>query len=123
MGKVVLPTTRRKVYQGVIFSLGSMVLISFIAFFFQKQIGYSILLGGVLWFLPEFYVAHRLFHRIETDPKRAVMIFYRSEIVKLFLVALLFILVLKELPVSFLGLIAGYFAAQVLFFGFFIKGR
>ena len=116
MGKVVLPVTRKRIYRGVSFSLGTVVLISFLAFFFQKQIGYSILLGGVLWFLPELYVAHRLFHRVEMEPKRAILVFYQSEIVKLLLVALLFILMVKELPVSFLGLIAGYFFAQVSFF-------
>jgi F0F1-type ATP synthase assembly protein I len=116
MGKVVLPSTRRKVYGGVCFSLGCTVLISFIAFFFQKQIGCSLLLGGVLWFLPELYVAYRLFHRIESSPKHAVMMFYRTEMVKLFLVGLLFILVVKEFPVSILGLIVGYFIGSAVFF-------
>ncbi|HEV2614071.1 MAG TPA: ATP synthase subunit I [Gammaproteobacteria bacterium] len=119
MGKVVLPATRKRIYRGVSFSLGTIAVISFLAFFFQQQIGYSILLGGVLWFLPECYVVYRLFHRIEMEPRRAVMTFYQSEIVKLLLVALLFILVVKEVPVNFIGLIAGYFTAQILFF---VKG-
>lgn len=119
MGKVVLPATRKRIYRGVSFSLGTIVVISFLAFFVHRQIGYSILLGGVLWFLPELYVAYRLFHRIEMEPKRAMLVFYQSEIVKLLLVALLFILVVKEIPVNFLGLIAGYLIAQILFF---VKG-
>lgn len=119
MGKVVLPKIRKKVVGGVCFSLGCVVVISFIVFFFQKQIGYSILLGGVLWFLPELYVANRLFHRIETSPKQAVMQFYRAEVIKLFLVGLLFIVMVRELPVSILGLIGGYFIGSAVFF---VKG-
>ena len=119
MGKVVLPITRKKMYRGVFFSLGSVVLISFLAILFQQQAGFSFLLGGVLWFLPELYRVHRLFHRIEMEPQRAMMLFYLAEVVKLLMVALLFILMVKLFSVNFLWLIAGYFLAQVLFF---VKG-
>lgn len=116
MGKVVLPITRKKMYQGVFFSLGSVVLISCLTILFQKQAGYSFLLGGVLWFLPELFRVYRLFHRIEMEPRRVMMKFYLAEMIKLLMVALLFILMVKLFSVSFLWLIAGYFVAQIVFF-------
>lgn len=116
MGKVVLPVTRKKIYRGVSFSLGTVVLFGLLAFFFQKQIGISIWLGGMLWFLPELYVAYRLFHRIETAPKRAMISFYQTEITKLLLVAFLFVLIIKVMTVNILWLILGYLLAQIVFF-------
>lgn len=119
MGTVVLPITRKKMYRGVFFSLGSVVLISCFAMLFQKQAGYSFLLGGVLWFIPELFRVYRLFHRMEMHPQQAVMKFYLAEVVKLLMVALLFVLMVKLFSVSFLWFIAGYFVAQITFF---IKG-
>lgn len=119
MGKVVLPITRKKMYRGVLFSLGTVVLISCLTILFQQQAGFSFLLGGVLWFLPELYRVHRLFHRMEMEPQRAMMLFYLAEVVKLLMVALLFVLMVKLFSVNFLWLIAGYFVAQITFF---IKG-
>ncbi len=115
MARLVLPAIRKRAYLSVCSSLGGVVIVSLMALIFSVMLSYSILLGGIIWFLPHGYAAIKLFHHIETKPKRFMMVFYKSEITKLILVALLFILVMKWIPASFVGLIAGYLCAQVIF--------
>src|SRR5258708_4176224 len=104
MAKLVLPAIRKQAYLRVCWPLGIIFIISFVVLVFSTIFSYSILLGGIIWFLPHGYVAIKLFQHIETQPKRFIALFYKSETIKLILVALLFILAVKWLSVSFLGL-------------------
>jgi F0F1-type ATP synthase assembly protein I len=122
MAKLILPALRKQVYLSVCLPLGVVMLVSLAALIFSVMLSYSIVLGGIIWFLPQGYTAVKLFHHIETTPKRFMMIFYKSEIVKLALVALLCILVMKWIPASFVGLLAGYLCAQVIFWLYYLFG-
>jgi F0F1-type ATP synthase assembly protein I len=121
MAKLILTSIRKQAYYSVCLPLGGVALISLAALVFSPVFfSYSILLGGVLWFLPQGGVALRLFQHIETNPKRFILLFYRSEIVKLIGVGLLFIVVMKWIPANFIGIILGYLFAQVIFWLYFI---
>lgn len=115
MARLILPAIRKQAYLSVCFPLGGVMVVSLAALIFSTILSYSIVLGGIIWFLPHGYAAIKLFHHIETKPKRFMMIFYKSEIIKLLLVALLFILVVKWIPASFFGLLVGYLCAQMIF--------
>jgi F0F1-type ATP synthase assembly protein I len=121
MSKLTLPCTRKKAYVSVIVPLSGVIVVGLIALIFSSLLSYSIWLGGFLWFFPNGYVAIKLFHTIETEPKRFVMQFYKSEIVKLLMVALLFILVAKWIPVNMMGIFAGYMSAQIIFWIMLVK--
>jgi len=120
MARLILPAIRKQAYLSVCLPLGGVVIVSLAALIFSAILSYSILLGGIIWFLPHGYAAIKLFHHIETKPKRFMMVLYKSEIIKLILVALLFILVVKWIPASFVGLIAGYLCAQVIFWLYYL---
>ena len=115
MAKLVLPAVRKQAYMSVCWPLGSVLIVSLAALIFSTIFSYSMLLGGMIWFLPSGYFAIKLFHYVETDPRRFIALFYKNEVIKLVFVALLFILVVKWIPVSFVGLLAGYLCAQVVF--------
>ncbi len=120
MARLILPAIRKQAYLSVCLPLVGVAIGSLVALIFSDQLSYSILLGGIIWFLPHGYVAIKLFHHIETKPKRFVMMFYKSEVIKLILVALLFILVVKWIPVIVVGLLVGYLCAQVIFWLYYL---
>jgi ATP synthase protein I len=113
--KLILPSLRKKVYLSVFFPLAVVLLASVVMLMFSGERGVSLLLGGIVWVVPQGYVAVRLFHRIETDPKRFMAAFYKSELLKLALAAFLFIAVMKWIPLQVIYFLGGYFCAQVVF--------
>jgi len=120
MARLVLPAIRKQAYLSVCLPLGGVVIVSLVALIFSIILSYSIALGGIIWFLPHGYAAIKLFHHIETKPKRFMVMFYKSEIIKLISVALLFILVVKWIPASFPGLLVGYLCAQMIFWLYYL---
>jgi ATP synthase protein I len=116
MSKIILPNVRRKAYLSVIISGIALLIMSIIGLIaFSRIIGISILLGGLVWLVPQGYFAVKLFHQIETTPKKFITRFYINEIVKLFFVSILFICYVKFVPANWVGLFAGYFCAQMFF--------
>lgn len=116
MSKLVLPTTRNQAYRSVLIPMAITAIFSALTLFFTTvEIALAILLGGMCWFLPHAYAAYKLFHQIETNPKHFLIVFFRTEIVKLIFVAVLFIVIIKLLSLNFACLIAGYLCAQLLF--------
>lgn len=73
------------------------------------------MLGGLIWLLPNVYFAYRVFHKIETQAKNFIGVFYRTELFKLALSAFLFVAIIKWLPVVLSAILVGYLAAQVTF--------
>jgi F0F1-type ATP synthase assembly protein I len=122
MAKLVLPAIRKQAYLSVMWPLGIVSIVSLAACVFSTLLSYSMLLGGIIWFLPQGYVAIKMFHSIETQPKRFIALFYKSETIKLLFIALLFILVVKWFSVSMAGLVAGYLCAQMFFWGYYFLG-
>lgn len=115
MAKLVLKPMRHAVYRAVAIPLGVVMLGGLALLPFNLKVALSVWLGGFIWFLPNGYFAFKCFHTIETNAKRFIVVFYRTELLKLILVAVLFIIVVKLLSVSLAGLIAGYLCAQMIF--------
>ena len=113
--KLILPSIQKKAYFSVLIPLVVVLIIGLAVLTVSKSGGYSFLLGGMLWFIPQGVVAIRLFRRIEADPKRFIVAFYKNEVLKLILAACLFILVVKWIPLSILSFLGGYLCAQVVF--------
>lgn len=76
---------------------------------------YSVLLGGFVWGLPQLYFAVKILANKAGTPTQWIWRFYRAELFKLFLSAVLFIVVLKFLPVASLFVLAAYLIAQLTF--------
>ncbi len=79
------------------------------------QITSSFVLGVLLWALPSCYFVNKLFRCFDkVSPVSLLGLFYRAEIIKLFLSGILFVAIVKLVPsIHFLVLVAGYFLAQL----------
>lgn len=116
MSKIVLHTLRNAAYRLVAIPASVIIIISLIVLIFaDTKFAYSIGLGGCVWILPNFYFAYMLFHRIETQAKKFVSVFYRTELLKLALSTFLFIVIVKWLPVMLSAIFIGYFVALITF--------
>lgn len=115
MSQSVLHSTRVQAYRLVWLPI-ILVLVAALLFLAFNSItaGYSALLGGVVWLLPNLYFAHQVFSRIGTA-KQILWLFYRAEIIKLLLSAILFIVVCKFARIEIVPLLIGYMAAQMMF--------
>jgi F0F1-type ATP synthase assembly protein I len=80
------------------------------------QLGYSLLLGSLLWMLPSCYLANKWFRRLgKVPPASLLRIFYRAEINKLLLSGIFFVMMIKLLSVNIPALVIGYIGAQLIF--------
>ncbi len=74
---------------------------------------YSLLLGGLVSILPNFYFARRLFRPVFVSKARQLLLnFYRNEVIKLILMGVLFVIILKLNIVVDLAFIIGFILAQ-----------
>lgn len=89
------------------------------------QSGFSALLGGLAYCVPNFVFVWRVFRTASAKAaKQFVMAFFAGETIKLFCSAILFLLIVKYLPVTLLSLLIGYIGAIVAFWivsAFFIS--
>ena len=118
MKKLVLPAMRKKIYWPINLSLGGVFLINLVVIVLRQKIELSILMGGIMWFIPQGYMAFRLFHRLETSPKRMMFLFYQTEVIKLCLIGFLFIVFSHVFLGNKLELLVGYLVAQCLYWVF-----
>lgn len=116
MPKLVLHSLRNAAYRLVAIPASVIIIASIIALVFTStKFAYSVVLGGLIWILPNFYFAYRVFHKIETRAKDFIGVFYRTELFKLAFSALLFVVIIKWLPVVLSAILVGYMLAQVTF--------
>lgn len=81
-----------------------------------KQNGASVLLGGLAYWLPTLLFVWRVFSRANLKAvKQFVILFFLGEGAKLFLSAVLFVLIVKYLPVTVSHTLIGYVGAIVAF--------
>lgn len=117
MSTIILPRVRQKAYLAVLLPLvGVSTAGMLIAGFVSSRVGLSLLMGSIIWFIPQGVFAVKVFHQIEINPKKMIRQFYRSEIIKLVLVSILFFSAVNYIPANLLGLFGGYFLAQVIFY-------
>lgn len=77
---------------------------------------FSILAGGSAYCLPNFLFVWRVFRYTGAQQMSQFMAaFFAGEMIKLFLSGILFLLVVKYLPVSLLSVLVGFAGAIVLF--------
>jgi ATP synthase protein I len=77
--------------------------------------GLSSALGGLAAFVPNLYLALRIFKSSGQPARKIVNSFYAGESGKLLLTAALFILIFKVPNIEILALLAGYMAALSVF--------
>lgn len=115
MSSSALRVVRTKAFQLTGLPVGLVLVIALCLFILSgMKAGYSTLLGGATWLLPSFYFAHQVFSKIGTA-KTILWMFYRAEITKLLLSAVLFILICRFFSVNMLIFLLGYMAAQCMF--------
>lgn len=116
MSKLALHSLRNAAYRLVAIPASVIIITSVITLIFTNtKFAYSIGLGGCVWILPNFYFAFKLFHRIETQAKNFLSVFYRTELFKLALSFLLFIVIVKWLPITLSAILIGYLIALITF--------
>jgi ATP synthase protein I len=107
-----VPSTVAKVlvYQ-LVFILA--VSLGFAALGWQK--GLSSMLGGIVAFVPNLYVALRISGSVGQEAGKILRSFYVGESVKLLLTAVLFMMIIQIPNIEILPLLAGYIAALSVF--------
>lgn len=108
---------QNEAYYLVIWQLGCVLLLAFLAMLLNGlQSGYSTLAGGMTYGLPNlFFVAIVFRFSGAHQMTRFMAAFYAGEMIKLVLSGILFVLVVKYLPVSLLSVVVGFIGAIVSF--------
>jgi ATP synthase protein I len=101
----------------VLWQFAVIVVLSVILFLLQgTQSGLSALLGGLAYCIPNFMFVWRVFERTTARAaKQFLTAFLLGEVTKLLLSAVLFILIVKFLPVKVISVLGGYIAAIMAF--------
>ncbi len=83
---------------------------------YSWKTAYSLFLGGFVCVLPSVYFAHALFHYVGARmAKQAIRAFYFSEMMKLFMIAILSIIIFKYIAINALTFFFGFLLAQLAF--------
>ena len=78
--------------------------------------GFSVLMGGLAYGLPNLFFVWRVFRFVGAQQvMQFIAAFFIGEMIKMILSALLFLLVVKYLPVSLLSVLVGFIGAMVSF--------
>jgi F0F1-type ATP synthase assembly protein I len=119
LARLIIPTIRNKAYQLVYWpALIAFIFAALLGIYYGNPIWLSILSGITIWVLPHFYFAYRVFSKIQTNAKQFMIGFYRAEIIKLSISAIVFIIINKFFTIAILPLLIGYMLAQVSFWIF-----
>jgi ATP synthase protein I len=104
-------------YQIVFWQLMIIVGLAVAVFLIRgTQNGFSALLGGLAYWLPTLVFVWRVFARTSVRAvKRFAMTFFASEAAKLIISAILFLMIVKYLPVTVLPVLIGYIGAIAAF--------
>lgn len=81
----------------------------------EGQKAFSSILGGITAFIPNLYLALRLYKSTGLDARKIVNAFYAGEAGKLLLTAALFVIVFQLPNLQILPLLAGYIAVLSVF--------
>lgn len=117
VSKSVMSSARSKAFRLVAIPVAVAAFFSlFLLLLKGLNAGYSALLGVGIWALPNLYFAQKvLTDKIEQSAKCLARLFYRAEVTKLLLSAVLFIAALKFLPVTTIAVLSAYLVAQITF--------
>lgn len=112
-----LSAPRKQIYTHIAWTALIITMTGVIAALIKRlELAESILLGGTAWLLPNLYFARQVF--IEMRPqqvKRIIRNFYRAEMIKLFVSALLLTAAISFWAASVGFVLMGYVLAQAAF--------
>jgi ATP synthase protein I len=99
----------------LIYAQIAVILLLFFCFWLFKNIqaGYSAFLGGMACVIPSVYFVKKVFSSYKRSSQKIVLDFYLAEFIKLFLSAILLVLIFKLLPVKLVALVSGYISAYL----------
>lgn len=108
---------KKEAYQIIYWQLILIVGLAVVLFILQGiQSGISALLGGLAYWLPTLLFVWRVFARTTARAAKQFLIkFIAGEGIKLFLSAILFVFIIKNMPVSVLSVLVGFIGAVVSF--------
>jgi ATP synthase protein I len=114
---VAIKSIKTEAYNLVIWQLIIVMGLALILFLFQgARSGISTFLGGLAYCIPNFLFVWRVFARTAVqDASRFLLAFVVGETGKLFLSAVLFVLLVKYTPVKLINVLIGYVTAIVAF--------
>jgi ATP synthase protein I len=110
-------TVKKEAYQIIYWQLILIMGLALVLFILQGiQSGVSALLGGLAYWLPTLLFVWRVFARTTARAaKQFLLMFVAGEGVKLLLSAVLFVLVIKYVPVKLSSVLIGFIGAVVSF--------
>ena len=108
---------QNQAYKIVIWQLACVLLFAIIAAFLANlQSGWSVLAGGMTYVIPNLLFVATVFRFTGAQQMSQFMAaFYAGEMIKLILSGILFLLVVKYLPVSLSSVVIGFVGAIVAF--------
>lgn len=110
-------TIKKEAYQIIYWQLILIIGLALVLFLLRGvQSGFSALLGGLAYWLPTLLFVWRVFARTTARAaKQFLVAFVAGEAIKLVLSAVLFVLIVKNMPVNVLPVLAGFVGAVVSF--------
>ena len=117
MAKLVLKPLRLQAYRLVVLPALTALLIGLILLVLVgKQAGYSVMLGVLVWGIPNGFVAYRLFANVSAHAANQwINSLYFAQAVKLLLTMVLFVLIIKLFTLSLGYFFVGFCVPQLLF--------
>lgn len=108
---------QREAYHLVFLQLASVVALALGALLIRDKVsGFSVLVGGLAYGLPNLLFVWRVFRYVGARQMYQFMAaFFLGEMIKMVLSAILFVLIVKYLPVSLLSVLVGFIGAIVSF--------
>src|SRR5579883_1285132 len=108
---------QHEAYRIVFLQLAGVLILASVALLVRsKTSGFSVLMGGIAYGLPNLVFVWRVFRFVGAQQMtRFVAAFFFGEIGKLIISAVLFLVVVKYLPVSLLSTLVGFIGAIVSF--------
>lgn len=116
-----------KAYRIIKFQMAGVIVLTLLALLIQGTTSsYSVLFGGLAYVLPNLIFVWRVFKYASPSQMNQFMAaFFIGEMLKLVLAAILFLMIVKTLPVSLLSVLVGFIGAIVSFWlaCFWLFGR
>jgi len=108
---------QHQAYRLVVWQLISVILLALLATLIKGTTsGYSVFLGGMAYGLPNLIFVWGVFRFVGAQQMtQFLMAFMAGEMFKLFISAILFLVIVKYLPVSLLSVLVGFVAAIISF--------
>lgn len=121
--KLMISSVRSKAYRYVLVPELIVVLISIILLIIKgAAVALAVFAGGTIWTIANWLVANRLFSNVSPRAANKIVVnFYFAMASKLLLTLVLFIALIKLLPLSLGYLLFGYLLTQAIFWVMVIK--